>query len=91
MSSEYKIDHDSKKESDFLRQQAVNSISRTTKITDMNADCLEKIFDHLRFNDMLNLADTSKHFHSALNHVFITKYQNKTILFDHKVGNFWFR
>lgn len=35
-------------------------VAAVTAITDLNADCLEKIFSYLNFDDMLNVADSNK-------------------------------
>lgn len=46
----------------------------TTKITDINIDCLEKIFNYLTFEDLLNVADSNKYLKSAADLVYTLKY-----------------
>lgn len=61
------------------------NITETTKITSLNTDCLESIFEHLEFNDLINVADTSKHFYSAVCLIYKRKYVNMHLLFDEKL------
>lgn len=58
------------------------TISNSTDFNDLNADCLEKIFEELSFNDLINLADISKQFHNALCRVYKKKYANMQVIFD---------
>lgn len=62
------------------------SIIETTKITALNTDCLEIIFDYLVFNDLINVADTCKHFYSAVCIVYKKKYFNMKPIFDRKLS-----
>lgn len=55
---------------------------KTTKITNLNFDCMELIFMHLEFNDLLNVADSSKQFYGAACEVFRRKYMNMNPIFD---------
>lgn len=50
-------------------------------ITILNTDCLESIFEHLEFNDLLNVADSSKHFYGAACQVYKTKFMNMTTIY----------
>lgn len=50
-----------------------------TKITDLDNDCLEYIFKNLNINDLLSVADSAKHFKQAVELVFKSKSQQKTI------------
>lgn len=55
--------------------QISNSVeSSMTKITDMNVDCLEMVFEHLDLPDLLNVADSNKELRSAAGIVFNRKY-----------------
>ncbi|XP_031633574.1 uncharacterized protein LOC116347200 [Contarinia nasturtii] len=48
----------------------------TTKITEVNDDCLEHIFNKLELVDLLNVADTCKHFRQSVDWVFERKYKS---------------
>lgn len=50
----------------------------TKKLTDINEDCLESIFKHLPPEDLLNVAEASKEFQSAVNMVYRRQYSQKT-------------
>lgn len=62
--------HQNKKE----KQENPSRPLFTTKITDINDDCLEQIFRHLPFRDFLNVADTTKRFKNAVELVYANKY-----------------
>lgn len=47
----------------------------------LNTDCLELIFEHLELNDLLNVADSSKHFYDAACQVYKTKFMNMTPIY----------
>lgn len=55
----------------------VNSVSNNMKITDLNADCLEEIFDHLCPSDLLSVADTCTRIRKVAGLVFIRKCGNE--------------
>lgn len=50
----------------------------STKLTDVNNDCLEAVFKHLCINDLLNIAHTSKQLKPAADLAFTSKFGNKT-------------
>lgn len=52
----------------------------TTKITDLNADCFGHIFDHLRFRDLLNVADLNEKATEAAELVFTRRYSNYNVV-----------
>lgn len=52
------------------------------EFTDINTDCLEKIFQCLELGDLLNVADTCKHFKEATDIVVSRKFAKKWILID---------
>lgn len=54
----------------------------TTKITDLNVDCMELVFKHLEFNDLVNISDSSKQFNSAVCRVYKNKYMDINPIFD---------
>lgn len=56
-------------------------LDETIKITDLNLNALEKIFDCLSLNDLLNIADTSKKFKQPADWVFRSKYGKRKIIF----------
>lgn len=55
-----------------------------TEFTDINIDCLEKIFGFLDLEDLLNVTDasSSKHFKIAAEFVFARKFSRKWIVID---------
>lgn len=57
-------------------------IPETTKITHLNTDCLEAIFENLSFNTLLNVADSNKHFFDAACRVFKRKYLHTNMIID---------
>lgn len=52
------------------------------KITDLNSDCKEIIFEYLEFYDLLRIADSSKQFYNAVCRVFKRKYSDIELLFE---------
>lgn len=62
--------------------------SERKSITILNTDCLELIFEHLEFNDLLNVADSTKHFYDAACLVYKTKFMNMNPIY---AGNFLIR
>lgn len=54
-------------------------VNEGPKITDINNDCLEHIFEHLNLKDLVNISDSSKHLKHATNLVFSRKYARKMI------------
>lgn len=51
----------------------------STKITDVNVDCLEKIFEHLNLTDLNNVAETDVHFFTAARLVYKRLHVSKTV------------
>lgn len=51
-------------------------------LTDMNLDCLEKIFMYLPLNDLINIFHTNKTFQQPAEWVFTSKYGRKIINLD---------
>lgn len=51
----------------------------TTELTDLNFDCLEKVFNHLDIVDLLNLADSNVRLRKIAAFVFARKHAKKTI------------
>lgn len=58
-----------------------NVVNETTKITDLNPDCMASIFEKLNFYDFLNVADCSKQFYGAVCQVFRNNYANQILEF----------
>lgn len=50
-----------------------------TKITDVNIDCLEKIFEHLNLTDLNNVAEADVHFLTAARLVYKRLHSSKTV------------
>lgn len=72
-------------EDNQVKRQKVNDIIQmdlieTTKITNVNTDCLEIVFKHLGLSDLLNVADSCKHFKEAADIVFTAKYGKKAVV-----------
>lgn len=72
------------KESNMLDNLNASDILKTTNIKNLNSDCLESIFEYLEFNDLLSLADSNKHFYSAICVVYKRKYENMNLIFDRR-------
>lgn len=70
---------------DLLEQNA-KSISQPKKITNLNTDCMEIVFENLEFNDLVNVIDSSKEFYSAACQVYKNKYINMNVMFNTVVG-----
>lgn len=56
----------------------------TMKITNLNTDCMEHVCKYLEFNDLMNIADSSNQFYSAVCRVYVKKYQNMKPMFDRR-------
>lgn len=50
------------------------------KLTDVNTDCLEKMFKYLSFEELLNVADSNKHLREAAELVYKMKYSRKKLI-----------
>lgn len=64
------------------KSERVEVVRQRTKFTDLNLDCLEKIFDRLTLRDLLNAADSSADFRNALRPVFELKYKSKLVTME---------
>lgn len=73
MPNKYKIN-------DVCEQQF--DLVENTKITNLNTDCMEIVFEHLDFHDLLNVADSCKQFYCAASRVYKRKYLNTNPIFD---------
>lgn len=62
-------------------EEATDS-SCVQNITNINADCMEQIFQRLELNDLLNVADSSKRFYNAVCQVYKRKYLNMNPMLD---------
>lgn len=82
MSNEYKISD----ENHIDGLENAKSRSQTKKISNLNPDCLETIFEHLELNDLLSLADSSVQFYDAVCQVYRKKYLNKILILDYKIS-----
>lgn len=67
---------------DFVENSQSNC--KATKITSLNTDFMENIFEHLDINDLVNVADSNKEFYIAVCEVYRRKYQNSNPIFDKK-------
>lgn len=50
-----------------------------TKLTDVNIDCLQHIFNYLNLRDLLTIADANKSLRLAADEIFSRNYRKKTI------------
>lgn len=69
--------HQQKSETTSMAVTETAPNSFQTKLTDINDDCLEKVFMHLSLNDLLNIAHTNTHLKSAADMVFARKFGKK--------------
>lgn len=73
-------------ESSQGESRKVKTLTKTkqniTKFTDLNLDCLEKIFGYLNLRDLLNAADSSADFKNALRPVFVIMYHSKLVTIE---------
>lgn len=51
-------------------------------LTDLNIDCIEKIFDNLELGDLVNIADANKCLKMCAEMIFVRNYGNKCIMLD---------
>lgn len=64
------------------RETEMSERERTIlKLTDINIDCLEKIFSNLNLRDLLNVADSNKSLKQAVDLVYSRRFGPKTIFF----------
>lgn len=59
----------------------IESITFKTKLTDVNDDCLEKVFMYLSLDDLLNIAHTNKKLKTAADMVFANKFGKESFSF----------
>lgn len=62
--------------------EIAETIIETKKITNLNPDCMETIFEHLEFYDLLSVADSCTHFYDSVCQVYKKKYSNITPIFQ---------
>lgn len=55
----------------------------STKFTNINTDCLEKILEKLSLSDLLNVADTNTQLKRTAERIFYRKYQPIDVTFDY--------
>lgn len=60
------------------KSDACKKFNETLTIAEVNVDCLEKIFANLNFDDLLMVAETSKHFLQGARLAFTSKFGKKT-------------
>lgn len=76
-----------KKTREVDANQAEAIPTSSTKLTDINNDCLAHIFQYLNLVDLVNVADASKHMRQGVELAFNWKYGRKMVLFrDVKVS-----
>lgn len=51
------------------------------KITDLNIDCLESVFEYLELGDLINVADANKRMNKAANYLFVREQSHKRFYF----------
>lgn len=62
--------------------EKTKSIFERTKITNLNTDCMEHVFKHLEFNDLLNISESSNQFYRAVCRVYKKKFHNINPVFN---------
>lgn len=70
------------KQTKIATEPNIGSITFNTKLTDINDDCLEKVFLHLSFDDLLNVAHINKKLKTAADMVFAQKFGKKRFYFN---------
>lgn len=66
-----------------------NSIDETTKITSLNPDCMEFIFNYLDLYDLLSVADSSKTFYNPVCQIYKRKFIKFNPIFD-ETRSYWY-
>lgn len=62
---------------------AVQVVERTTKLTDLNDDCLEKIFGHLDLRGLLNVSIANQKVRAAAGYVYRRKFGAKSVIIEY--------
>lgn len=62
------------------RREIPDRLEPSMHITDLDNDCLEHIFKKLDLQDLMNVADSSKHSKQAADQAFVSKYGRKEVL-----------
>lgn len=57
-------------------------MSEQMKLTDLNIDCLENIFEYLEFGDLLSAASSNKRLNRAANFVFVRERWHRSVCFE---------
>lgn len=73
--------HKTPNEDHHSKRQKIDAVAEsiaTTKLTDVNTDCLERIFRHLNIDDLLSIVHTNKLFKNAADLVFNSKFRGVT-------------
>lgn len=63
----------------FYAKEMAKKSSEKMKITDLNIDCLESVFEYLDLQDLLNVADANKYLNIVAKCVFRRKHSNKMV------------
>ncbi|XP_055308471.1 uncharacterized protein LOC129572528 [Sitodiplosis mosellana] len=71
--------HNRSDHNDKSTQKKRSKLLKETKITDINCDCLEKIFEYLAIGDLLNVDDSNKWLKLAAAIVFGRKFGHKNV------------
>lgn len=58
------------------------NLSQKMKLTDLNIDCLENVFEYLKLGDLINVATANKRLNKAAEFVFARDYNRKRIIFE---------
>lgn len=71
-----------KSESTSMAVIETESITFQTKLTDINDDCLEKVFMHLSLDVLLNILHTNTQLKPAADMAFAQKFAKQDIIFN---------
>lgn len=65
----------------FVKEEGSNQTS-SVKITDVNIDCLEHVFEQLNIDSLMIIADTNNWLKTGAIRVFIHQFSKKTVILD---------
>lgn len=65
-----------------VEKSAADYSNRSTLIVEVNNDCLERVFDFLEFQELINVAEANTHFQTAARIVFARKLKQRIVLVD---------
>lgn len=64
------------------KNDGIQTPTESMKLTDVNTDCLVRIFEYLRLDDLLNIAHTNKELKTAADLTFVSSFKKERIYLD---------